>query len=470
VTYATFAPEVIVVAGAVVVLLVARLQPGLHRRLRPRLPWLVAALLVVVLGVELWAGSSLASYFGGGLVQDRFALFVKAAVLLATALAIAAADWPAEDSLSISLAMPMLAAFGVMVTASAGDIVGVWAGVEVTAAAGVAMLAMRRPDQAMRLLLAGAGASALLLIGLAYVYASSGTTDLLNMRGLLAGLAPTLPLMIPLALILGSLAFRSSVSPLYVGGGLVSPLASPLSTGVITGLSATAALVAAVKLTAAVAPVGAVYAVFLEVVAALTILGGAAAALAVRNPRARMAFLAASQSGWVLAALATHYKAGVVAAVFMLGAFTLAATAGPAVMGALGASEAVLAGLGTLRPHRAVGLSLCLLSLAGIPPLAGFFGEFAVASSIAYAGRFELIAIGVAGGVLALVAAVGTIRALYLQAPLDEARRAGFSLPVWSRLSAIAAVVLCLAIGAYSVFANPIFAVAFQSAEGLGLH
>jgi NADH-quinone oxidoreductase subunit N len=460
---------VIVVAGAVLILLNARVQPAFHRRLRPRLPWLAAAVLVVALGVELWAGSSIATYLSGGLVQDRFALFAKATVLLATAIAIAAADWPAEDSLSVSLAMPMLAAFGVMVTASAGDIVGVWAGVEVTAAAGVAMLAMRRPDQAIRLLLTGAGASAMLLIGLAYVYAGSGTADLLGMHGVLAGLAPTLPLTIPIALIFGSLAFRSSVSLLYVGGGMAVPPASPLSTGVITGLSATAALVAAVKLTAALAPAGAVYGVFLEVIAAATILGAAAAALAVRNPRTRMAFLAASQSGWVLAGLATHYKAGIGAAVFMLGAFAIAATAGPAVMGALGASEAVLAGLGTLRPHRAVGLSLCLLSLAGVPPLAGFFGEFAVASAVAYAGRFELIAIGVAGGALALVAAVGTIRVLYLLAPLDEARRAGFALPVWSRLSAIAAVALCFAIGAYSLFANPIFAVAFQSAEGLGL-
>ena len=116
--YATFVPEAIVVAGAVSILLNARLRPTLHRRLRTRLPWYAAAVLLVAFAIELYAGAQIGTYYDGGLVQDRFALFAKAAALLATAIAVAAADWPAEDSLSFSLAMPMLAAFGVMVTAS----------------------------------------------------------------------------------------------------------------------------------------------------------------------------------------------------------------------------------------------------------------------------------------------------------------------------------------------------------------
>jgi hypothetical protein len=52
---------------------------------------------------------------------------------------------------------------------------------------------------------------------------------------------------------------------------------------------------------------------------------------------------------------------------------------------------------------------------------------------------------------------------------VEESRRAGVVLPVWSRFSAGAAIVLALAIPAYSLFANPILGLAFQSAEGLGL-
>jgi len=469
VKYATFFPEAIVVAGAVSILLTARFRPTLHRRLRTRLPWYAAALLLIALGVELYAGAQVGTYYDGGLVQDRFALFAKSAALLATAIAVAAADWPAEDSMSFSLAMPMLAVFGVMVTASAGDFIGVWVGVEVTAAAGLAMLALRRPDQAMRLLLAGGAAGALLLLGLAYVYATAGTADLLGMRQVLTGVAPTLPLAIPVSLALGSLAFRASLGPLQVTGGVITPLASPLSTGMVTGLSAAAALVAAVKIAAALGPIATVFGPFLEIVAAVTMIGGGAAALASRAPRTRIGFLAASQGGWVLAGLSTHYQPGLGAAVFLLGALVVAATAGPAVMGALGAAEATMAGLGALRPHRAAALSLCLLSLAGVPPLAGFFGQFTVATAIAGSGHFELLAAGLLGSVLSVIAALGTIRVLYLYNPLEESRRAGIVLPVWSRFSAGAAVVLALLIPAYSLFANPILALAYQSAEGLGL-
>jgi NADH-quinone oxidoreductase subunit N len=469
VKYATFAPEVLVVAGALVLLVAPRFRPVVGRRFRSRLPWFAVAILVLALGLELWAGANVGTYFGGGLVQDRFALFAKASALLATAIAIAVADWPSEDSISLSLAMPMLAVFGVMVSASAGDIVGVWAGVELAATAGVAMLALRRPDQALRLLLGGAAAGALMLIGLAYVYSTAGTADLLGMRQILTGVAPTLPLVVPVALVLGSLAFRASFNPLQAAGTPFLPHASPLSTGIVTGLTAAAALVAAVKITAAVGAVSAVFGPYLEAVAIVTMMGAGAGALAVRAPRSRIAFLAAGQSGWVLAALSTHYLVGLGSAVFMLGALVIAATAAPMLLGALGASELSLAGMGALRPHRAVAVALCLLSLAGVPPLAGFFGEFTVAASVARAGHFELVTAGLVGTALAVVAAIGTIRVMYLVNPLDESRRGGLVLPLWTRFSAGGAVLLGVVIVAYSLFANPILALAFQSAEGLGL-
>jgi NADH-quinone oxidoreductase subunit N len=365
--------------------------------------------------------------------------------------------------------MTMFALFGLMVTASAGDIVGVWAGLELAGAAGVGMVAVRRPDLGLRLLLLGAVASAMTLVGLAYVYATAGTADLLGIRNVLLGMAPTLPLALPVLLLLGALAFRVAVTPAQVTAGPVVPPASPLSTGLVVGLVAAAALVATVKVAAALSPVSGVYSPYLEVAAALAMVAGGAAALAVRTPRARIAFLAAGQAGWVLAGLATHYRGGIGSAVFLLGAFVIAATAGPASMGATGFAEAALAGMGTLRPHRAAALGLALLSLAGVPPLAGFFGEFAVGSALAQSGHFELLAAGLLGTTLSTVAALGTLRAMYLQNPLDEARRGGAVLPVWTRLSAGAAVALCMVIGAYGLLASPILALAYQSAEGLGL-
>jgi len=107
-------PDALVVAGAIGTLLAGRFM-RLSRRRRSMLPAIAAVVLLAAFGLELWLGSVTADYFGRALVQDRFALFVKAAALLSAAVAIAVTDWSAEDSVTIGVAMPMLAAFGIMV-------------------------------------------------------------------------------------------------------------------------------------------------------------------------------------------------------------------------------------------------------------------------------------------------------------------------------------------------------------------
>jgi NADH-quinone oxidoreductase subunit N len=109
-----------------------------------------------------------------------------------------------------------------------------------------------------------------------------------------------------------------------------------------------------------------------------------------------------------------------------------------------------------------------VLSLAGAPPLAGFFGEFAVAAALAQSGHFGLLALGLLGAGLSLAAAAGTLRLIYIQSPLEEARR-GSALPVLTRLSSAGAVAFCVVIAAYGLLSSPILGLADQGAEALGL-
>jgi NADH-quinone oxidoreductase subunit N len=459
-------PEALVVASALALLLAGRVR----RRPRWWQPTAAAGLLLVAFLVELWVGGTLATFFGGGLVQDRFALFAKAAVLLAAALAIAVTDWSEEDAPAIGMAMILLATFGVMVIASAADFVGLWAGLELAGASGVVLLSARRTDLGLRLLVVGGVASALVLIGLGFVYATTGSADLQTARAAAASAGPTLPFAIPVLLLLGGLAVRAGLPPFQFARLPVGLGASPLGSGLILGLVAAAALTVAVKVAAMLTPVPAIFSPYLMVVAAVAMVAGGAAALATRSPRARLAYLAAGQAGWIAAGLATHYRSGLGSSLFLLGAFAVAATAGPAVMAGADVGEFALAGMGVLRPARAAAIALVFLSLAGAPPLAGFFGEFAVAAALAQSGNLWLLVLGLLGALMSVAAAVGTVRAIYLQSPPDESRRAaGARLPVLTRLSTLGAVGLCIVIAGYGVFGNPIISLADQGAEALGL-
>lgn len=273
-----FVPEALIVAGAVALVLIARAR----RRTRWWLPTAAASLALIALLVELWAGAALASFFGGALVQDRFALFAKAAVLLAAALAIAVTDWSDEDAPAIGMAMILLAAFGVMIIASAGDFVGLWAGLELAGAAGVVLVSMRRTDLGLRLLLTGGVASALALIGFAFIYATVGSADLPAVRRDMTLEGATLPLAIAVLVLLGGLAVRAGLPPLQFARVPVSLGASPLGAGLVIGLVAAAALTVAIKIVAALTPLPAVFAPYLMVVAAVALVGGGAAALATR--------------------------------------------------------------------------------------------------------------------------------------------------------------------------------------------
>ncbi|MEA2698665.1 MAG: NADH-quinone oxidoreductase subunit [Myxococcales bacterium] len=462
-------PEALV-AGTAFLLLVGGHLGVVPRSWRSSLPAIVAAVVVVAFVVELWVGGTISSLFGGGFIQDRFALFAKAAVLLAVAAAIAVADWSAEDSTTVGLSMTLLAAFGVMVVASAGDFVGLWAGLEVAGAAGVVLVGMRRPDLGLRLLIVGGIATALFVVGFAFVYATAGTADLLTARKVIANVAPTLPLAIPVLLLFGGLAVRAGIAPFHLAGVPASLGASPIGAGVLLGLVAGAALIAAIKVAALLSPTPETVSLYLEVVAAVAMVGGGVAALGVRAPRARLAYLAVGQAGWVAAGLATHYRSGLGGSLFLVGAFMLAAACGPAVLGGAEGGEAALAGMGAVRPARALGIAMVLLSLAGAPPLAGFFGEFAVAAALAQGGHFGVLALGLLGSVLSLVAALGTLRVLYLQSPPEEGRRAvGFALPAWTLVSSAGAIAVCIVMVAYGVLANPILGLAYQGAEALGL-
>lgn len=467
-------PEVLVMAAALGALL-ASAPPGrgralpAHEELELVLPPLITPLLVIALGLELWLGGAVGTLFQGGFVQDRFALFAKAVLLAALIVAVAGAEWEEEPSWLV-LPMLLLAGLGGMVAASASSLLGLWAGFQLSVTAAAVAVAARHRESGLRQLLAAGLSGSLVAIGFAYLYASAGAASLDGVRQALAG-NPTLPLAIAILIGLAGLAVGLLLAPLQLQAQDAYGGASPLGAAALGGLAVGAAGVVAIKLGAALIGVAQAWTPFLAAVAALAMLLGGLAALSASSPRRLMFGLTVAQSGWLAAGLAAHDRAGTAAAVYLLGALALAAVAAPVLAGAVEEGFNGLRNLADRQPARAAGLGLALLSLAGAPPLAGFFAEFTVAVGLASSNLDWLILVGLLSGIICVVACARALRLIFLEVVEEAPRRRsayefGSAADVLHFGAGLAAAVL---LASYGLFANPIHGLAVQGASALGL-
>jgi NADH-quinone oxidoreductase subunit N len=429
--------------------------------------WLaVAALLVTIaaFALELWLGAQIGTLFSGGWQQDRFSLYAKGALLAGLAVFIATSDWDAEPLADI-LPLSFLAVFGGMVVASASSLPGVWAGLELAALSGVAAAGLAARETGVRLLTVSALAGGLITIGFAFLYAVTGAATLSGLRQTLVNESVTLPLALIALLTLTGVAIRLGLAPFHAaaGGGVVL---GSLGAAVLTGLTAGTAALALAKLLGAMYGANPAWGLWLAVLAAFAMLLGGLRAVAVASPRAVVAWLVVQQVGWLAAGFATHDRRGSAAALFLLAPLLVGATAGPLLAGTSDTPLPRFAGLGRREPARAIGLALVLLSLAGVPPLAGFFGEFTVAAELVRAGLSWVLACGLLGSVLAAAAAVRALGLLYIEQSPEEARGPGSRRTVsWAAGPFVPAVVVL----AYGLLANPIHNLAIQGAAALGL-
>jgi NADH-quinone oxidoreductase subunit N len=454
-------PELLVGGGALALVLTGRLRIVPTR-------WLAAGALlvtVVALALELWLGAQIGTLFAGGWQQDRFSLFAKAALLVAMVALIGSSDWDAE-SLPDILPLSFLAVFGGMVVASATSLPGVWAGLELAALSGVAAGGLATRETGLRLLTVSALAGGLIAVGFAFLYSVTGASTLSGLRQTLINEPVTLPLALMTLVTLTGVAIRLGLAPFQAAaaGGVVL---GALGAAVLTGLTAGTAALALAKLLGAMYGANPAWGLWLAVLASFAMVLGGLRAVAVSSPRAVVAWLLVQQVGWLAAGLATHDQRGSAASLFLLVPVLLGATAGPLLAGSSDSPLSRVAGLGRKEPARALGLALVLLSLAGVPPLAGFFGEFTVAVELVRSGLGWVLACGLLGSLLCTAAVVRTLRLFYLELSPEESRGSVSRRTVtWAAGPFIPAVLVL----AYGLLANPIHNLAVQSAAALGLH
>lgn len=379
------------------------------------LTWATAAVFAVLAFLVAGGTSEAQSAFGGMFINDNFARFAKVVILVsAAAVLIISQDYMSRHNL-LKFEYPILIALatvGMMMMVSAGDLMALYMGLELQSLALYVVASFRRDsakstEAGMKYFVLGALSSGLLLYGASLTYGFAGTTLFSGIvEAAQHGDAPV-GLLFGLVLVVAGLAFKVSAVPFHMW----TPDVYEGSPTPVTAFFATAPKVAAMGLFARVAhdAFGGMVKDWQQVVVVLSVLSmflGAVAAIGQTNIKRLMAYSSIAHMGYALMGLASGTALGVEAMlVYMsiyvtmnIGTFAFIMT-----MERDGQPVTDIASLNMLSkssPAKALAMLVLLFSLAGVPPMIGFFGKLYVLQAAYEAGLVWLAVLGVIASVI----------------------------------------------------------------------
>ena len=455
-------PEIVLALYAMAALLGA-VYTGRDRLAIP-LVWATAGLMALL---AVWIGMSGAgtrTAFGGMINDDGFARFAKVTILLAAAaVLLLGQDYMARRGL-LRFEYPVLIALsvvGMMVMVSAGDLMALYMGLELQSLALYVVASLRRDsakstEAGLKYFVLGALSSGLLLYGASLTYGYAGTTLFSGIIDAAEGQAP-IGLLLGLVFVLAGLAFKISAVPFHmwtpdVYEGAPTP---------ITAFFATAPKVAAMALVARVVhdAFGDVVGDWQQVLAVLSLLSmflGAIAAIGQTDIKRLMAYSSIAHMGYALMGLAAGTVFGVQAMLIYMAIYVTMNVGTFAFILSMERDGQPVTDIRALnmyskaQPGRALAMLILLFSLAGVPPLLGFFGKLYVLRA-AYEGGLAWLA--VAGVVASVIGAFYYLRIVFYMyfGEEGEGLETGRSPVQWAFLMASAAVMLLGIINMFGV-------------------
>ena len=393
--------------------------------------------------------------FGGQFRADAFAGLAKLMIFAASGAALVVAPRFFERLDSMRAEIPVLvlfAALGMSIMVSATDLVTLYIGLELNSLSAYVLAALLRNDErsaeaGLKYFVLGGLASGILLFGMSLTYGFAGST---NFGGIAAAVSDGMSIgqMFGLTFVMAGLAFKISAAPFHmwtpdVYEGAPTP---------VTMFFASAPKVAAITLLARVSleAFGSQAAAWQQIVifaALLSIVIGALGAIAQTNVKRLLAYSSINNVGFILIGLAAGTAAGASAMMVYLAIYVVM-TIGSFVAVLLmrdadgnsveGISD--LAGLSTTRPALAWCLMALMLSLAGIPPLFGFWGKFVVFKAAVEADLVALSAIGIAASVIGAFYYIKIVKVMFFDEPADTVKGAADT-PHWALLTICALLI-----------------------------
>ncbi len=430
----------------------------------------------VAVSILLWDGP--ATSFQGMLALDGVALFFNVVIGAATILLLLlSVGYLPRQGVAAGeyYALVLFATVGMMLMAAGTDLLVIFLALELMSLSLYVLAGSLRTrpegnEAALKYFLLGAFASGFFLYGIALLYGATGTTNLARLGTALAvpGAARDPMVLAGLAFLLVGFGFKTSAVPFHqwapdVYQGAPTSVAALIATG-----SKAAAFGALLRVLVAMRPLQADWTTVLWLLAALTMTVGNVVALAQVNVKRLLAYSSIAHVGYMLVGLAAGLGPGVPAVLFYLGVYAVASVGafGTILLLERGGEEAVdlgaYGGLAGRHPVLALGLTVFLLALIGMPPTAGFVGKFYLFSAAIQRGLVGLAVIAVLNSVVAAYYYLRLIVYMYMRDP-EGAPTTAFATP---------AAVLALGVSAWAtlqlgLWPGPVLAVAQRAVAPL---
>ncbi len=374
--------------------------------------------------------------FHGMFISDSFGCFMKMLVLVASGVSILLAAKYVERQRIMRFEYPifiLFATLGMMLMISANNLMSLYMGIELQSLPIYVLCAIQRDtvrstEAGLKYFVLGALSSGMLLYGASLLYGYSGTMDF-NAMALSLGSQHPVPLgvVVGMVLLISGLAFKISAVPFHMWTPDVYE-GAPTS---VTAFMALAPKIAALALMTRVfmGPFSHMIDEWRQVVIVISIASmalGSIAAIGQKNIKRLLAYSSIGNMGYALVGLAAGNAEGV-KSIMIYAAIYMVTTVGTFAIVLMMKQKdrmveeiADLAGLGQKQPMLALAMTLMMFSMAGIPPLAGFFGKLFVFQAAIGQGLYTLSVIGVLTSVIGAYYYLRIIKVMYFDEAGDE--------------------------------------------------
>ena len=425
--------------------------------------WATVGLFLVIAALIGLGGSGSNTAFGGLFVDDAFGRFAKVALLIAAAAVMAmSVDYLQRRGL-LRFEFPILitlAVIGMMIMVSSRNLMTLYMGLELQSLSLYIIAALRRDSEksseaGLKYFVLGALSSGLLLYGASLTYGFAGTTDFAGIITVVHEGHLPLGLLFGMAFLLAGLAFKVSAAPFHMW----TPDVYEGSPTPVTAFFATAPKMAAMALIArlvfdAFGQVPGEWGQILGLLALASMFWGAISALGQRNIKRLMAYSSITHMGFALLGLVAGTEDGVKATMIYMAIYATMNVGTFAFILSMERDGQPVTDLSALNqyarhePGKGIAMLVLLFSLAGVPPMLGFFAKFSVLSAALSAGYIWLVLAGVIASVIAAFYYLRIVYYMYFGAEAEgiETRMTAVQ---WGLLMACSAAML---LGIFNMF------------------